>query len=252
MEEKERVFSIELKSRANLKNVTLSNGGHENVLIEGTVGQLRHASFIDGVVLEVVCDKGVLRINLTQDDIKQKQNGKISSDSSKKILVAYMSQTGNTKKVAESIFGAISQKKEIKRVDELQSLEEFNLLFLGFPTHNFGPDKNVMKVLENLVKNRNIALFITHAAPEGGPVVEGWVQKFVDASKEARKIYGVFDCQGELSQQVKNAMLNQPNEDLRRWALSDNSQGQPDETRLENARKFALETVSKFCGGDEV
>ncbi len=73
MDEKERYFSIELKSKANLKNVTLANGDHENVLIEGTVGQLQHASFVDGVVLEVVCDKGVLRINLTQDEIKQKK-----------------------------------------------------------------------------------------------------------------------------------------------------------------------------------
>ncbi|HLN88744.1 MAG TPA: hypothetical protein VK253_01640 [Candidatus Binatia bacterium] len=73
MEEKERFFSVELSSKANLKNVTLANGGHENVLIEGTVGQLKHASFVDGVVLEVVCDKGILRINLTPDEIKQKK-----------------------------------------------------------------------------------------------------------------------------------------------------------------------------------
>jgi hypothetical protein len=73
MEQKERFFSIELQSRANLKNVTLNNGGHENVLIEGTIGQLHHATFVDGVVLEVACDKGVLRINLTQDEIKTKQ-----------------------------------------------------------------------------------------------------------------------------------------------------------------------------------
>ncbi len=74
MEDKERFFSIELKSKANLKNVTLSNGAQENVLIEGTVGQLKRASFVDGIVLEVVCDKGVLRINLTEDEIKSKEN----------------------------------------------------------------------------------------------------------------------------------------------------------------------------------
>jgi hypothetical protein len=74
MEEKERFFSIELQSKANLKNVTLSNGGsQENVLIEGTIGQLRRATFVDGIVLEVVCDKGVLRINITQDEIKTKE-----------------------------------------------------------------------------------------------------------------------------------------------------------------------------------
>jgi arginine utilization protein RocB len=76
MERKDRFFSIELQSRTNLKNVTLNNSGsQENVLIEGTIGQLQHATFVDGVVLEVVCDKGVLRINLTQDEIRQKEKG---------------------------------------------------------------------------------------------------------------------------------------------------------------------------------
>ncbi len=69
---KERFFSVELKSKVCLKNVTLTNGGHENVLVEGTIGQLRYAAFADGVVLEVVGDKGVLRVNLTQDEIKKR------------------------------------------------------------------------------------------------------------------------------------------------------------------------------------
>ena len=69
----ERFFSVELKSKLNLKNVTLTNGGHENVLVEGSIGQLVHAVFEDGVVLEVVGDKGVLRINLTRDEIKEKK-----------------------------------------------------------------------------------------------------------------------------------------------------------------------------------
>jgi hypothetical protein len=73
MERKKLFFSIELKSKANLENVTLSNAGPENVLIEGTIGPLQSVTFTDGVVLEVVCDEGILRINLTQDEIKQKK-----------------------------------------------------------------------------------------------------------------------------------------------------------------------------------
>ena len=69
---KERFFSVELKSKVNLKNVTLTNGGHENVLVEGTIGNLQHAIFTEGIVLEVVGDKGVLRINLTPDEIKMR------------------------------------------------------------------------------------------------------------------------------------------------------------------------------------
>jgi hypothetical protein len=72
----ERFFSVELKSKVNLKSVTLTNGGQENVLIEGSIGELQRAEFADGVVLEVVGNEGVFRINLSRDDIKQKEQEK--------------------------------------------------------------------------------------------------------------------------------------------------------------------------------
>ena len=68
---KERFFTVELKSKVNLKNITLTNGSHENVLVEGTIGELQHAEFAEDVILEVVGDKGVLRINLSQEDIRK-------------------------------------------------------------------------------------------------------------------------------------------------------------------------------------
>ena len=68
---KERFFSVELKSKVCLKNVTLSNNGPENVLLEGTIGQLQRAEFAENLILEVVGDKGVLRINLSQNDISK-------------------------------------------------------------------------------------------------------------------------------------------------------------------------------------
>ena len=75
-EENERFFSVELKSKVSLKNFTLTNGGQENVLVEGSIGELQRAEFSDGIILEVVGDKGVLRINLSLVDIKQKENQK--------------------------------------------------------------------------------------------------------------------------------------------------------------------------------
>jgi hypothetical protein len=67
----ERFFSVELKSKANLKNVTLTNDDHDSVLVEGTLGELVQAGFAEGVILEVVGRKGVLRINLGEDEIKK-------------------------------------------------------------------------------------------------------------------------------------------------------------------------------------
>jgi hypothetical protein len=68
---KERVFSVELKSKRNLKNVTLTNGSSNSVLVEGTIGKLVQATFAEGVILEVVGKKGVLRIDLGEDEIKK-------------------------------------------------------------------------------------------------------------------------------------------------------------------------------------
>ena len=72
IDENERFFSLELKSKVNLKNITLTNGDQENVLVEGSIGELLRAEFSEEIVLEVVGDKGVLRINLSPDDIKKK------------------------------------------------------------------------------------------------------------------------------------------------------------------------------------
>ncbi len=68
---KERFFSIELTSKNHLKNVTLTNGSYDNVLVEGTLGELVAATFAEDEILEVTGKKGVLRINLAQTDIQK-------------------------------------------------------------------------------------------------------------------------------------------------------------------------------------
>ena len=70
-ENKERVFSVELKSKSHLKNVTIANGSSDSVLVEGTIGELVQATFAEDIILEVVGKKGVLRIDLRADEIKK-------------------------------------------------------------------------------------------------------------------------------------------------------------------------------------
>jgi flavodoxin len=161
-----------------------------------------------------------------------------------KVLVAYMSRTGNTKKVAEAIYDVIPQPKEIKRVEDITSLEGYDLAFLGFPMHGYGPDKKVKAFLETHVKGRAIALFITHMAPENAPPLQGWIQKFSDAAVGA-KVVGVFDCQGQLNSRLLKIYIRiTRNPRLREsmWA----GQGQPDATRLERAKTFANEILNRL------
>jgi len=68
---KDRVFSVELTSKRALKNITLANGSSDSVLVEGTIGELVHATFAEDVILEIVGKNGVLRIDLGEDEIRK-------------------------------------------------------------------------------------------------------------------------------------------------------------------------------------
>ncbi len=70
---KERFFSVELKSKGDLKSVTLSNGSHDRVLVEGNIGVLVHAGFVEDVILEIVGTSGILRINLEKSELKKQE-----------------------------------------------------------------------------------------------------------------------------------------------------------------------------------
>ena len=165
-----------------------------------------------------------------------------------KVLVAYMSSTGNTKKVAEAVYGEITGEKDLKPITEVGDLGAYDLSFLGFPTHGYGPDKKTKETLGRLCKDgKKVALFVTHAAPEDEPEVAEYIAKFKQAASGA-EVVGTFDCQGQLASGVKFIMKISPSKKLRSDAKRDNSKGQPDSARLEKARAFARETMSRASG----
>lgn len=156
-----------------------------------------------------------------------------------RVLVAYMSKTGNTRKVAEAICEALDCEKEIMPIDRVVDLRGYDLTFLGFPMQRFGPDPKTVRYLQtHCLPGRDVALFVTHAAPEDEGQLPGWLTKFRDAASAAH-IVGMFDCQGQLARGIKFIMSIVPNPELRSMARRDNSQGQPDAARLERARAFA-------------
>jgi hypothetical protein len=75
---KDRLFSVELKSKANLRSLTIASNSAEEVLVEGVLGELERARFAEGIILEVVCSNGTIRIDLREDEIikpKRNENG---------------------------------------------------------------------------------------------------------------------------------------------------------------------------------
>jgi hypothetical protein len=68
-EKNERFFSIELNSKNQIKNMSMTEAQKESTLIEGTIGNLIEAAFTEGIVLEVTGTKGTLRLDLQAKEI---------------------------------------------------------------------------------------------------------------------------------------------------------------------------------------
>jgi flavodoxin len=163
-----------------------------------------------------------------------------------KVLVTYVSRTGNTKKVAETIFDEIKGAKDIKELQQVDTLEGYDLAFVGLPVEGYGPAKPAADFLQKHASGRNIALFITHSAPEDSPDLPDWLGNCKAAAAMANLV-SVFDCQGELSEQVADFMTKSNDENLVAWAKDRPATiGQPDAVRLERARRWASEVVAKL------
>jgi len=163
-----------------------------------------------------------------------------------RVLVAYMSESGRTKKVAEAIFDEIRADKEMSEISQVDSLDGYDLCFIGFPIQAFGPAQAAKEFLEKHAAGRNIALFITHAVHEDSEALQEWLGACRAAAAGANLV-GMFDCQGELAESVAEALKSLGDPQLAAWA-DERSQtiGQPDEQRLERARAFAREMTARF------
>jgi hypothetical protein len=58
-------FSIEIKSKKHVKDISISSGQREAVLIEGDLGPLKNVSFFEDKALIVVERYGTLRLELS-------------------------------------------------------------------------------------------------------------------------------------------------------------------------------------------
>ncbi len=166
-----------------------------------------------------------------------------------KLLVTYRSVTGNTKKIAEAVFGVLEGEKEIKPFRDVDTLEGYDFVFVGCPIEFFGVGKTTKKWLYKHIQGKRIGLFCTHGAPELAPGVPIWTDALKDVATDAgAEIVNFFNCQGELSQKVLDMMSADDDPYVRKLASfgRDGSIGQPDEFRIEKAREFARRTMKKM------
>lgn len=162
-----------------------------------------------------------------------------------KTAVVYTSKTGNTRKVAEAIAGELPGEVVVGQLQDDPPIEGCDLVFLGMPVERFGAPKCVEPYVEEHCAGRPVALFVTHAAPEGEPELQPALEKCREAAGAA-EIVGFFDCRGELDEKVRRIMLLIPG--LRKFAKrAPEAKGQPDASRLRAARQYAHEMVATYA-----
>jgi flavodoxin len=159
--------------------------------------------------------------------------------------VAYFSQTGNTRKVADAIAGALPGEVPVTDLEHA-ALDGADVVFVGMPVVRFGAPDEARAFLREHCRGRRVALFVTHAAGEDTPELQPWLQTCRDAA-DGCEVVGFFHCQGQLAAPVMQFMLASDMPDLVRFAqMADVADGQPDAARLDAARRFAEQVAGAF------
>lgn len=153
-----------------------------------------------------------------------------------KILVTYISWTGNTKKVADAIFETLGGDKTIKTLDEAQNFDEYDLIFIGFPVHSHSVPFKTEELIKRIPPGKKIALFSTHGSLTGSRLSREALEH-ASILATSSKILGTFTCRGKVSLQALEVLSKSP--EHKAWVeMAASAQTHPDENDLEDARSF--------------
>ena len=152
-----------------------------------------------------------------------------------RILVAYFSETGNTKTIAEAVdeeVAAGGHDVHIKTVGEISAgqVAEYDVVFLGSTCHSADVAAPARNILDGIPGGSRLKLagFVTHstAVPEDGAwqkeMYEQWAGKcpttFDAAAKEKGiDLLGFFHCQGAPNPQIEAFIRSTIIHDEKQW-----------------------------------
>jgi flavodoxin len=154
-----------------------------------------------------------------------------------KTLVTYYSRTGNTQKVAEAIYETLDGDRTLTPIEEIQAIEAYNLVFVGFPVHSHSVPYRVEEFLKKVPPNKKVALFCTHGSLTGGRLSREAIEYATILAAKA-KILGTFSCRGRVSLEALTALSKSP-EHVAWTEMAASASTHPDASDLEDARSFA-------------
>ena len=168
-----------------------------------------------------------------------------------KLLVVYSSMTGNTRKVAEAIAGAVPG-SVLLPVEVEPSPDGFDLVAAGYWVDKGMPDAQSRAWLEK-AKGCRMALFGTLGAwPDSEHAKECMrrAAELVESPERGNAVCGSWICQGRIDPHVIEAMQKMaPNVHPmtpERRARIEEAAKHPDENDLASAREFIARTIGSL------
>ena len=165
-----------------------------------------------------------------------------------KAMIIYLSQTGNTEKIASAIYEEVSVSNEaiLCKLGEVDpdSIDTFDQVFIGSPIHAGTIAKEVQDFLKKLPRlpGMRLAGFITHAATAyPKQTLEQMCQPFVDICRDKDMEYlGCFNCQGYLADFMHEAVKKMQNTSDGEWQVKvKRMTGHPNANDEADAKAFA-------------
>jgi flavodoxin len=161
-----------------------------------------------------------------------------------KILVTYYSDTGNTEKVAYAIKNSLDHiLTDILPVADVQSVQEYDLIFCGFSVHAHSVPAKVEQFIKSIPGGKDVAFFATHGSLRGGPLA---VTAFYHAigCVHHGKVLGTFGCRGTVKMSLLDALSEKPEHSG--WVKEARSAvGHPDDEDLADAKEWAKQMAGK-------
>jgi flavodoxin len=164
-----------------------------------------------------------------------------------KTLVTYFSQTGNTRLIAEAIFGALSGDKTIRPMAEAGDLAPYQLVFAGFPVQAHSVPYPVEVFLKSIPEGKKVALFSTHGSVAGSRLSRQAIE-YASVLVGRTQLLGTFSCRGKVSVHAVEVLMQSPEHEA--WAdMAASAATHPDGSDLEDAKAFALWIVTLSAQG---
>ena len=160
-----------------------------------------------------------------------------------KALVAFYSESGNTEKLAKSIYDGINVPgKEIMPISEANALDN-DVIFVGFPVQASSVPAKVEEFIKSVPEGKKLAYFVTHGSLRGGQLaISALYYAFSLALKVT--VLGTFGCRGQVKPSLIDALLKNP--EHKAWAMeAQSAAGHPDKSDLEDGKEFANLMIAK-------